>query len=397
MAGASEGHRWGRMQTRVPLPIIAMDSKGPMKMNRNRMITGYLCILTWVALGVLPVWAQGRIGDELKQALRERVENGQIIGVIVGVIDADGREYFAHGRTEAGGDDVPDENTIFEIGSITKVFTAILLADMIERDEVALANPIKKFLPENATAPTRGGKSIRLIDLATHRSGLPRLPSNIRPADPSNPYADYSAERLFAFLSDHALERNIGAKYEYSNLGFGLLGTLLARRAEMTFDELIAERITSKLAMPDTRAVPTPAMRERLAPGHRGRTVVSSWDFQAIAGAGALRSSALDMLTFLAANMDLRQTPLAPALKRTHRRRKDAGSSQMGIGLAWHILGRGKREIIWHNGGTGGYRSFTGFVPATKRGIVILTNSQGGKPDDLGFRWLEAALPSREK
>lgn len=165
----------------------------------------------------------------------------------------------------------------------------------------------------------------------------------------------------------------------------------------MTFDELIAERITSKLAMPDTRAVPTPAMRERLAPGHRGRTVVSSWDFQAIAGAGALRSSALDMLTFLAANMDLRQTPLAPALKRTHRRRKDAGSSRMGIGLGWHILGRGKREIIWHNGGTGGYRSFTGFVPATKRGIVILTNSQGGKPDDLGFRWLEAALPSREK
>ena len=134
------------------------------------------------------------------------VKNGRIArigrasGAAKRVIDADGREYFAHGRTEAGGDDVPDENTIFEIGSITKVFTAILLADMIERDEVALANPIKKFLPEKATAPTRGGKSIRLIDLATHRSGHGPWRQGPRPAAPGR------SARAGAWAGPHAPE-----------------------------------------------------------------------------------------------------------------------------------------------------------------------------------------------
>ena len=341
--------------------------------------------------------ADDRIGANLRQVIRDRVERGAIVGIVVGVIDEGGREYFAYGKMDTTGERTPDENTVFEIGSITKTFTAILLADMVERGEVALDDPIEKFLAKGGKAPTRGGKPIRLIDLATHRSSLPRMPNNFRPADPRNPYADYSAERMFAFLADHSLRRDIGAKYEYSNLGFGLLGTLLTRRADSTFDELIEARITNKLAMPDTRGVPTVEMKQRLAKGHRGQRVVSSWDFQALAGAGALRSTARDMLAYLSANMGLTETPLLPAMKRTHERRHDAGSPKMAIGLAWHIRIGGEHEVIWHNGGTAGYRSFAGFVPAQKRGIVILTNSSHDKPDDVGFHWLDPDIRLRDK
>jgi CubicO group peptidase (beta-lactamase class C family) len=346
---------------------------------------------------VVPCFAEGRISDELKQVIRDRVDRGAIVGIVVGVIDEGGREYFAYGKMDATGEHTPDEDTVFEIGSITKTFTAILLADMVERGEVSLDDPIDGFLPKDTKAPSRGGKPIRLIDLATHRSSLPRMPSNFRPADPRNPYADYSAERMFEFLADHSLRRDIGTKYEYSNLGFGLLATLLARQADSTFDDLIEARITKKLAMPDTRAAPTPQMKQRLATGHRGERAVSSWDFQAFAGAGALRSTVKDMLTYLAANMGLTDTPLLPAMKRTHERRHDAGSPKMAIGLAWHIRLAGEHEIIWHNGGTGGYRSFAGFVPGQKRGIVILTNSSHDKPDGIGFHWLDPKIPLQNK
>ena len=351
----------------------------------------------WAVLSSAPALADGRISDDLMQSIHDRVRRGRIIGIAVGLIDADGREYFAAGRVADDGSRKPDENTVFEIGSITKAFVGVLLADMVARGEVALDDPIDKLLPKDAKSPMRDGKSIRLIDLATHRSGLPRLPTNIKPADLRNPYVDYSAEQLFAFLAEHSLGRDIGAKYEYSNLGVGLLGTLLARRGDSTLEKLIQSRITAKLEMTDTAMTLTPDMTRRWAKGHMGEAEVPAWDFQALAGAGALRSTAHDMLSFLAANMGLIETPLLPAMKKSHERRNDAGSSRMAIGLGWHIRGGGENAIIWHNGGTAGYRSFVGFIPKQKRGIVVLTNSSHDNPDDLGIHWLDPSSPLRKK
>ena len=116
-----------------------------------------------------------------------------------------------------------DAEAIYEIGSISKVFTATLLADMVNRGEVALAEPIAKFLPKTVKVPERNGKQITLQDLATHKSALPRLPTNLQPKDPTNPYADYTVDNLYAFLNSHTLTRDIGAQEEYSNLGVGLL------------------------------------------------------------------------------------------------------------------------------------------------------------------------------
>src|SRR5208283_4407870 len=117
-----------------------------------------------------------------------------------------------------------DGDTVFEIGSITKVFTALLLADMAQRGEVALTDPVSKYLPKGVKMPGRNGHAIMLQDLATHTSGLPRLPSNMKPKDFMNPYADYTPELLYQFLSSYELPRDPGSKWEYSNLGAGLLG-----------------------------------------------------------------------------------------------------------------------------------------------------------------------------
>ena len=154
-----------------------------------------------------------------------------------------------------------DGNTVFEMGSISKVFTGALLADMVARGEVKLDDPIAKYLPQTVKVPSRNGRQITLLDLATQSSGLPRLPSNMRPADFSNPYADYSVQQLYEFLSGYSLTRDPGQRYEYSNLGVGLLGHVLALRAGKSYEEILKERILDPLGMNDTRVDATPSMK----------------------------------------------------------------------------------------------------------------------------------------
>jgi CubicO group peptidase (beta-lactamase class C family) len=335
------------------------------------------------------------IPGEVKESICLRVDNGYNAGIVVGLVTRGGTQYYSYGKPSLSGGGTLDENTIFEIGSITKVFTSILLADMVERGEVGLDDPIERYLPEGVAAPRRNGRSITLLDLATHTSGLPRLPDNMDPADPSNPYADYSVEQMYAFLSGHELQREPGAEYEYSNFGAGLLGHLLARRTGRTYEQLVTSRISDELGMPDTRITLTADMRARLARGHSGETEVANWDVPTLAGAGALRSSARDMLTFLAANMGLRESRLYSSMNSTHQPRRPAGSANMQVGLGWHVLSTGERQIVWHNGGTGGYRSFIGFVPGEDVGVVVLTNSSTSA-DDIGFHVLEPGVPLRQ-
>ena len=160
----------------------------------------------------------------------------QSVGIVIGVIAPEGRRVIAYGHLEKGDSRPLNGDTIFEIGSVTKVFTSLLLADMVQRGEVALDDPVAKYLPPEVRMPERNGRSITLVDLSTHTSGLPRLPANLNPKDLNNPYADYSVEQLYQFLSGYQLTRDIGSRYEYSNLGGGLLGHVLARRAGMDYD-----------------------------------------------------------------------------------------------------------------------------------------------------------------
>ncbi|HEY5800905.1 MAG TPA: serine hydrolase domain-containing protein, partial [Burkholderiaceae bacterium] len=242
----------------------------------------------------------------IQKILQERIDIGKkATGVVVGMVDAKGPRVTSYGAVAAGGAPV-DGDTVFEIGSVSKTFTATLLADMVQRGEVALDDPISKYLPASVKTPKRDGKEITLLDLATQTSGLPRMPSNFAPKDKQNPYADYTAEQMYAFLSSFELTRDIGSKYEYSNLGVGLLGHILALRAGTDYATLVQQRITGPLGMASTAIVLTPAMQTRLAAGHN-RTLarVPGWDMNVLAGAGAIRSTVNDMLKYAAANLGL--------------------------------------------------------------------------------------------
>src|SRR5579862_6898917 len=256
-----------------------------------------------------PVLSSG----EIREILVKRIDQQkQSVGIVVGVIEPAGRRVVAYGNL-ANGDPRPvDGDTIFEIGSISKVFTSLLLADMVSRKEVALDDLATAYLPENVRMPELSGKSITLLDLSTHSSGLPRVPGNLKPKDPANPYADYSVDDLYQFLSGYELTRDPGSEVEYSNLGAGLLGHLLAYRAGTDYESLVRTRITGPLGMPATGITLSPSMEQRMATGHNGMLApVANWDFRALAGAGALRSSANDMLTFLEAFLGYKESPLA--------------------------------------------------------------------------------------
>lgn len=329
--------------------------------------------------------------DEIREILSRRIDRQkQAIGIVVGVIEPDGRRVVAHGNLAKGDPRTLDGDTIFEIGSVTKVFTSLLLADMVNRKEVTLDDPAAKYLPESVKMPERSGKSITLLDLSTHSSGLPRLPTNLKPKDPFNPYADYSVDDLYRFLSGYTLPRDPGSEFEYSNLGAGLLGHLLAYRAGTDYESLIGNRITRPLGMPDTGITLCPSMKQRMATGHAAMLApVANWDLPTLAGAGALRSSANDMLTFLEAFLGNRETPLAPAMKAMLEVRRPAGQTKVGLG--WLIYSTDGREIAWHNGGTGGFRSFAGYDPQERIGVVVISNACG--VDDIGFHLLNPKLP----
>ena len=336
--------------------------------------------------------------DEIRKILVERIDTGhQSVGIVVGVIEPGGRRVVSYGSFSTTDKRPVNGDTVFEIGSVTKVFTSLLLADMVQRGEVKLTDPISKYLPLEVKVPERAGRSITFEDLSTHTSGLPPMPSNLTPKDPDNPYADYTVEQLYQFLLSYTLPRDIGSKFEYSNLGGGLLGHVLARRAGMDYETVVRTRILEPLGMNNTRIALTPQMQAQLAGGHNlAMEPTKNWDLPTLAGAGALRSNANDMLKFLAANLGYTESPLAPAMAAMLKERRSAGTAPAAtieVGLAWMITTRGETQIVWHNGGTGGYRTFVGYDLKRRVGVVALSNASTTLGvDDIGMHLLDARL-----
>jgi serine-type D-Ala-D-Ala carboxypeptidase/endopeptidase len=361
---------------------------------RTARLRYVLALRTWIGLslglGVACISeAELPTDDTVRQLLLDGVEQQQRApGIVVGLLDRHGNRILSFGSAGSGSSVKLDGDTVFEIGSATKTFTGILLEIFIQRGEVRLEDPAQKYLPATVKMPSRNGKQIALLDLATHTSGLPRLPSNFKPKDPANPYADYTIKQLYEFISGCSLERDPGEKYEYSNLGMGLLGHILARNAGVDYETLVVREICAPLKMDSTRITLTPALKARLAPGHNSAGVaVANWDLPTLAGAGAIRSSANDMLKYLTANLRLPKCPLTATMAETHKPRASAGKPEMSIGLAWHIRKEHGSEIVWHNGGTGGYHSFIGFEPKQQQGVVVLANSETSI-DDLALHLL---------
>jgi serine-type D-Ala-D-Ala carboxypeptidase/endopeptidase len=325
--------------------------------------------------------------DEIRQILIDRIDvQRQAVGIVIGVIEPKGRRVVAYGKPAVGSSQPLDGDTVFEIGSVGKVFTSLLLADMARRKQVSLEDPLAKYLPADVKVPQRGGKSVTLVDLATHTSGLPLMPSNFAPRDGNNPFADYTVEKLYQFLNNYQLTQDIGSQYEYSNVGAGLLGRALAQRAGMDYGALVIARICDPLQLKSTRVTLTPDLQKRMATGHDlALDPVPLWDLGAIPGAGAFRSSTNDMLTYLAAELGYLKTPLHAAMVDMRTVRRTTRNGAMKIALGWHTFERGGHPMYWHTGMTGGFRSFVGFDPEAGIGIVALANtSTPTGMDDIG-------------
>jgi len=333
---------------------------------------------------------------EIGKILAERVDlRAESVGIVVGTIGPHGRSIVAHGKFAANDPRPVDGNTVYEIGSITKVFTGLLLADMVASGEVGLDDPLAKYMPEGVTVPERAGKAITLVDLATHRASLPSLPDDLQPPDTLNPYAAYTTEQLYRFLSRYQLPRDIGADFEYSNTGFGLLGHALARRAGVDYEALVTQRITNPLGMSSTAITLSPELAGRMASGHNSDLQpVPNWDLPAFAGAGALRSSANDLLNLLAMALSTETSPLTDAIAAASVKRKPVNYDTQ-IGLAWMVTETSSGDIVWHNGGTGGFTTFIGFHPASRTGVVVLSNSDTGV-NDIGMHLLNRDIPLTE-
>lgn len=355
----------------------------------NRISVLFFCAA--MALPVAPARADDDLRAKVDAVAKPLVDNEWTMGLVVGVVDSKGSNVFAYGTTAAVNGKPIDGKTLFEIGSITKTFTCILLADAVVGGKMRLEDPVQKYLPNTVKLPKCGAREMTLLDLATHTSGLPRMPDNFKPRNWANPYADYSVEQMYEFLNGRTQPSLLGAfakafakpgdpKYEYSNLAMGLLGHLIARHAKTPYETLVVRKICDPIGMPGTRIKLSPELQQRFATAHDSDGApVLAWDLDSLAGAGALRSCADDMLKYLAANLGLVKTPLAPALEASHKVQRKVNDN-ISMALGWHVL---KDGLITHSGGTGGFRSFAAFDKSQKFGVVILANSSVGGQSPL--------------
>jgi D-alanyl-D-alanine-carboxypeptidase/D-alanyl-D-alanine-endopeptidase len=334
--------------------------------------------------------------DEIRTLLQDRLDPKADMGLVAAIVSPEGVRIITAGVAGPNGAPPLNGDTIFEIGSVTKVFTAVTLSDMIGRGEAALDDSLGKYLPADVRVPGRNGKTITLIDLVTHTAGLPTLPTNLVITEPTNPYVHYTVQQLYAFLNEYQLTRDIGSRFEYSNVGVGLLGHALALKSGIGYEELVRQRVLRPLDMKDTAISLSVSMKARSAVGHDGEgNAVPNWDMPTLAGAGALRSTANDMAKFLQANL-ADSGPLSAALHRSHGKQRTTDIPDTDIGLGWLITKTPAGEIVWHNGQTGGYHSFIGMDLKNGSGVVILHNSNADI-DDIGFYLLDRGLPRPAK
>ena len=307
-----------------------------------------------------------------------------VVGVSVG-----GERFYAGVGTVDG--TAPDARTLYEIGSVSKVLTALTLADAVVRGETTLETPVAALLPDSTTVRAHADGPIRLVDLATHTSGLPRLDLSmglVPGFDGADPYARYRPEHLLAFLGRVPPSTAPGTTFEYSNLGAGLLGFALAQRAGTGYADLVRERVLAPLGMAETFDAVPDSLAARFAEGHGGDGgPVPHWTFtDASAGAGGWRSSAADLLTLAEAALAPEATPLAEALALALAPRADVSRGRQ-VGLGWFLFpvpGSDDLTMAFHNGGTGGFVSFLAAVPEAGVAVVVLTNRQSSV-DALGM------------
>lgn len=356
-----------------------------------------------------------KITDRIKGLINALVDKNKTNAAIaIGFIDPNGTQFYGHGKISNTNITTVDQNTIFAIGSITKVFTTTILADMVNQGLIKLDDPIERYLPSNIKVPQYKGHKITIEDLATHTSGLSNWPSNYCPSfDPTttafqhsiqyrtnlmNCTKNYTFDNFYQALSNTTLSREPGSKFDYSNFGMGLLGHILTLKSNMSsYDELLSKRVLDVLDMNSTNIGLSNTQKSRLAIGHfNGGQELPTWDASnPIASGPGLHSTISDMLKFVSAYMGLIKTKLYYAMQEAQLIRHSTNhllpnnepasfhtdnfnTDKLGfyVGLGWMIDTNFGQEIVWHSGSTpDGYNAFMAFNPTKQRGIVILCSA----------------------
>jgi len=301
--------------------------------------------------------------------LQPLIDHELASAIVIGLYDAGKTEVFGFGTTPLG--TPPDDRTLFELGSVTKVYTSLLLADSIQRREVTLDQPVAELLPTGVSVPTREGVAITLKHLALHSSGLPRIPLSVLPNAP-DPYAHYTEDTLYADLAHAQLESTPGTQIVYSSWGAGLLGFALGKKLVVGYERILFDRVLRPLGLHDTYITVPPAAAAHRIPGTNDELArVPYWTFDALAASGALISDAHDQLALIDAELDASAGSHAPLRAAMHLTQEpQLQNPDINEGIGWQIDAKGR---YWHNGGTGGFHTFLGFDPKTRRGLVILS------------------------
>lgn len=366
------------------------------KMMRTltKLITILVTNLIWLFFNI----AHGAVNQQLAQVetlLEHKLTvEKQGVGVAVILIDGNTRHDIHLGFANKHNEQLVNGSTEFEIGSITKTFTATALASMVIEGKVTLSDTVQHYLPDNIELDNKAVKEITLLSLANHSSGLPRLPTNMPMSDPQNPYVDYTVEHLARFLTDYQPSRQVGEQHEYSNLGVGLLGHVLQEIDKTDYQTMLMKRVLAPLNMLNTSVVPSSNKSKLLSQGYDIQLQPTKhWQFATMGGAGALYSTSDDMAQYLQAN--LAGSPLTEAISLAQTATANFGNKATEIGLGWIIQTMQGHTLTIHNGGTGGYRSFIGMNRKTNKGIVVLANSVFDY-EDIAYAYLTDSLDQIE-
>ena len=312
------------------------------------------------------------------------------VGLSIAILKNGKAYYYGYGETKKDNKIIPGEHTLFEIGSLSKTFTSTLFAIAIDEGKVKADDQVNKYLPDSISLLQFEGVPITLEMLSNHTSGLPRMPSNFKPTDISNPYKDYDINELYSFLKHYKLTRKPGSKYEYSNLAAGTLGVILEKVFHKKYEELVEQYICKPLEMTETKEFLQKTDSSKFAQGYDMNGLpISQWDFKALQAAGALRSTTSDLIKYAKANLGDAPPQLLKAIKLTHNVTYTEGETKVGLG--WHFIQPGKDELLFHNGETGGYHSYFAVDLSKKLAVVILSNSARGT-ESAGnqlMKWLE--------
>ena len=349
-----------------------------LRVNKNKKHKMKLKYIATFAVSIFSISIGfSQIPENIKKEIQYRVKNKINPSIAVGIADSTGTYYYVHGLKDVANKLKADENTLYEIGSITKTYTGLLLAKYNVTDSLDLTTPVNNFLPDSIILTDKKGVDVTLKSLSTHSSGLPRLPNNMDLQNQLNPYAEYSRKDMYTFLS-HYIPKSVDKKFEYSNLGAGLLGDILSIYKKDSYKNLLQKEVLSPLALKATFLnIPT-TQTENFAKGYLGNQEVPHWKFKLMEPAGGLKTNIKDLVKYGKSYLNP-QNPLAKAQKvATSVQFTDQEMKKHGLG--WFI---NEDDIIFHGGGTGGFRTFMAVDKKNKRVIAIMTNSGSSSVEDI--------------